>query len=330
MRIVYWTADRSGCAYYRCQLPGEQLRALGHDVHISQALRPSDLIGADVLVGQRISEARPSHLWQQLARESKVSLVFELDDDFWSVDPANKSAYQYYATPGVLDQITENIRVADLVTVSTDALADVVSQWNAHVEVLGNRIPASLLDQPTAQSDPDTVTIGYTPSPSHARDFGEVARPLKRTLQQHHGAAEFHCIGADFTPRVASIKGRARHTGWIADLQEYYRALDFDVGIAPLHRNRFNESKSHIKALEYAALGIPTIASDVGPYRQAVRDGAPLLLADNARHWNQLLTDLVRDPWLREGHSIEARVWAGMNTIEEHAVDWEKVYARCG
>lgn len=328
MRIVYWTADQSGCAYYRCRLPGEQLRTLGHDVTWGQHLHPDARHGVDVLVGQRISEPGPSRLWRSLAAEGRSKMVFELDDDFWSVDPANKPAHQYY-TPAVLDQFTENIRVADLVTVSTVALADVVSRWNGNVEVLSNCIPARLLDQPGPEPDPETVTIGYAASPSHARDFGEVAKPLKRVLQKHGGAAEFHCLGSDFTDRVVSIKGRTRHTPWVPDVDTYLDTVDFDIGIAPLHDNVFNASKSHIKALEYAAMGIPVIASPVGPYAQAVRgDSAPLLLAHDPRHWNQLLDDLVRNSDLRKDYRTRGRAWAAMYAIEDNAQLWEKVYSR--
>lgn len=82
MKIFYWPSDRSGCAYYRCQLPGEQLRRLGHTVDISQHMAPAVQNGGyDVLVGQRVAEPGPSRLWQRLAKQDSMKLVFELDDD---------------------------------------------------------------------------------------------------------------------------------------------------------------------------------------------------------------------------------------------------------
>jgi hypothetical protein len=39
--------------------------------------------------------------------------------------------------------------------------------------------------------------------------------------------------------------------------------------LAPLAAETFNEAKSDLKLLEYAALGLPAVASPVGPYRGA-------------------------------------------------------------
>ena len=43
--------------------------------------------------------------------------------------------------------------------------------------------------------------------------------------------------------------------------------------IAPLHDNRFNQSKSDLKVLEYAMIGLPVVASKVAPYSASVRHG---------------------------------------------------------
>lgn len=328
MKIFYWTADRSGCAYYRCVLPAQALRKLGHEASWSQYLDPSIKArdhGYDILVGQRISEPGPSFLWQRLAREGTVKCVFELDDDFWHIDPANKDAHTYY-TPESLDRFVKNIEVADLVTVSTSTLAEVVAQWNPNVVVLSNHIPARLLDAP-APVVADVVTIGYTASPSHQRDFGEVAKPLKRVLQRYRDFAMFHMIGADFTPRVFSTKSHTIHTPWIASVDNYFDNIDFHVGLAPLFASPFNESKSYIKVLEYAALGIPAVASDVGPYRRAKDDGAPVLLSRSPKDWETNLKSLIDSSQRRRELGEQARAWASKHTIDNGAANWEKAYS---
>jgi hypothetical protein len=43
------------------------------------------------------------------------------------------------------------------------------------------------------------------------------------------------------------------------------------IGIAPIADNTFNDSKSELKWLEYTALGVPTVASDVGPYKRVMQ-----------------------------------------------------------
>ena len=69
------------------------------------------------------------------------------------------------------------------------------------------------------------------------------------------------------------------------------------IGLAPLTDTHFNRSKSAIKAMDYAALGLPTVASDTGPYAGVVRDGVNGLLAANTETaWFNALAGLLRDP----------------------------------
>jgi glycosyltransferase involved in cell wall biosynthesis len=50
---------------------------------------------------------------------------------------------------------------------------------------------------------------------------------------------------------------------------------------SPLADSDFNNSKSNIKCLEYCALGIPVIASNVIPYRGTIGDSIKGILIDN-------------------------------------------------
>ena len=51
------------------------------------------------------------------------------------------------------------------------------------------------------------------------------------------------------------------------NLSQFLRKLNVDISLAPLENNRFNQSKSNIKALEGTAIGVPMICSNVGPYK---------------------------------------------------------------
>lgn len=56
---------------------------------------------------------------------------------------------------------------------------------------------------------------------------------------------------------------------WVSNADELAKVFSiFDIGIAPLHDNEFNNFKSNIKFLQYSSLAIPTIASRVGPYQE--------------------------------------------------------------
>lgn len=323
---MYWLADSSGCGYYRCIGPGTALAKMGHQVAIDARI-PEWVVdgGCDVVVAQRTCLPGPSQIWQDMARAGHSKLVFEIDDDLWNLDASNAQAVRFYDADH-RKRLTDNVRVADLVTVTTEPLAELVSQWNRNVVILPNMIPQWMLTHDVPRDDA-RVTIGWGGSPSHTRDFGEAARPLKRVLQRFGDATEFHNIGTDFTGRVQSNRGRTRFSGWLDTVEDYLRTIDYDIGVIPLRPSPFNDGKSDIKLLEHAALGIPSVVSATGPYARALAAGAPALPAVTHKDWEHHLVDLVQSPTDREQLGKAAREWAAGRTIELNAHLWATAYA---
>ena len=89
------------------------------------------------------------------------------------------------------------------------------------------------------------------------------------------------------------------------------------IGVAPLVDDEFNRSKSPIKALDYAALGVAVVASDVPAYRGMVRHNATgLLVANEPQAWRQALRTVILDPRLRHELADRART----TLFAEHSV----------
>jgi glycosyltransferase involved in cell wall biosynthesis len=326
VKVFGWQADTQGCGWYRIGLPFDELAKRGHDATYATLMPAWVREGeADVVVAQRTCEPGPSGIWQRLAREGKSRLIFEVDDDLWNVDPSNRPAFAFYDADR-RRRLIENVTVADAVTVTTEPLAEIVSQWNPHVHVVPNAVPAWLLDHehPTT----DRMTFGWRGGVSHSRDIGEMAKPVRSFMQRNADNTELHMIGHDFTERVTSRRGRIRHTDWLLDVRDFLKAIDFDAGLIPLWGSTFNESKSDVALVEYSALGIPAIASGIGPYRRAAQEGSPVLLAANHKEWTQYLTMLVNESETRAQLGKQAKEWAGGRTIEANAHLWEQAYAK--
>jgi glycosyltransferase involved in cell wall biosynthesis len=115
-----------------------------------------------------------------------------------------------------------------------------------------------------------------------------------------------------------------RVTPWTKTVPDYWRALDMDVMVAPLQAHPFNRSKSPLRVLEAAMLGIPVVASDYGPYAQFVQHGTTGLLVRADHEWGKHLRALVEDTAMREELGANARQQAATWTIENHADDWKR------
>ncbi|MFY0643018.1 MAG: glycosyltransferase family 4 protein [Bacteroidia bacterium] len=74
----------------------------------------------------------------------------------------------------------------------------------------------------------------------------------------------------------------------------------FDIGVYPLIDNDFNTYKCGFKALEYMALYIPVISSDVAINSSIIDHGNTGILASSKEEWTQALNSLINKPDLRK------------------------------
>lgn len=324
MRIFGWAADQQGCGYYRVGLPLTTLRLQTEHETIASTLMPEEHAAlADVILGQRVCIPGASATWQKLAAEGKP-LVYEVDDDLWHVHETNAQAYDFFSDPDNVRRLSENIAVATAVTVTSDHLAAVVREHtDAPVYVVPNFIDAALLDH--EREHRSRLTLGWAGSNTHLMDLRVAARPLRKLLTGYR-LLDMHFIGQHYGKLIG--RPDARSTTWQPTVPEYYQAVDFDIGIAPLADEHFNLSKSPIKTLEYAALGIPVVASNVGPYAEFVRHGVTGFLASTQAEWTRYLRDLVQDRELREQMGKAAREQAADHTIQANAQRWLDVFER--
>lgn len=198
-----------------------------------------------------------------------------------------------------------------------------MGEFNPNVLVLPNAIPAALLthERPRHRQ----LTVGWAGSATHEMDLAEVADPLRQFLRRHPSAT-FHAMGTDYAPWMRLPAERCRATPWTAGVEQYHRLIDFDIGLAPLRADLFNRSKSPLRPLELAALGIPVVASDYGPYAEFVRDGETGFLVRRDHEWGRRLRELAADANLRYDIGAKARALAAQHTIEATAPAWEAVY----
>ena len=92
----------------------------------------------------------------------------------------------------------------------------------------------------------------------------------------------------------------------IQDLQS------MDIGLMPLPDTPWTRAKCAFKAIQYMALGIPTVLTPIGMSAELVQHGENGLHATTVNEWFDALTRLVWDLPLRRRISL-----AGRKTIEQ-------------
>jgi hypothetical protein len=266
---------------------------------------------ADVVVFQRPAKHKTVEAIVGFQRQG-VAVIVDVDDDLSCLHPAHpaRDAFNPALNP---QQNFQHLRracaLADLVTVTTPALA---ARYGAHgrVEILPNCVPEALLARPPAG---DGRTLGWSGrSAHHPGDLqatcGGVAEALRRT------GWRFLIVGPaeDARARLALDEEPAATGG--LELADWYAGIGrLDVGIVPLGDTAFNAAKSTLKGLEYAALGIPFVASPSHEYQALARQGVGVLAASRSRNWRSALVALMDDETLR--HEAAQR---GRTAVHEH------------
>jgi glycosyltransferase involved in cell wall biosynthesis len=317
VKAFFWSADENACGYYRCGLPAAELARRGHETLATPRMPADWMVSADVFVGQRVCMPAPSTTWRRLALEGR-HLVCELDDDLFRVDPSSP-AHSVFSGQEIQARIRGNLALAMRVTVTTEPLAAVVREFNPDVRVVPNMVPAALLgwERPRCGQ----VTVGWSGSATHQMDLEEVVAPL-RQFARRVPEARVHLMGADYRQLLRLPADQVRHTGWVGGVEDFHRAIDFDIGLAPLRPHVFNAAKSDIRIVELGALGIPVVASDYGPYAESVQHGVTGFLCRRPHQWVKALTELARDEGMRVEMGAAGRKWASTRTIEGNGHLW--------
>jgi glycosyltransferase involved in cell wall biosynthesis len=304
-------------------MPLTEVSRHGHDVKIviGKDVRVSEAAAYPLVVGERIDKHDALSPWRRLRATAK--LVYEIDDDVFNVTQVNWEAYGVYSRRDVQDAVAHAAEVANLVTVTTEPLAEVMRAYNGNVAVLPNYLPAYVADLPR---DPGRV-VGWAGGASHAHDMAVIAGPVRKFLDRNP-AWSMRLQGTDYRPTIRHQ--RTTFVPWIditKDAPGFYRAIDWDIGLAPLAPGgMFNRSKSYIKALEYAARGIPVLATDAEPYRDFVIDGVTGFLIRYDHEWLKRLDELANDDVLRTEMGAAARDHARKYVIEDHWQAWQEAY----
>ena len=271
-------------------------------------------------------------MWRR-ARTPYNRLIYETDDDVFTVQMENFAAYSLYQREDIRDAVSHCMEVADLVTVSTPHLAEVMSGvirehgGNPDVRVLPNYVPEFVLGLERKQRD--RPCIGWCGGASHGRDIHLAIPSIRRFLKRFPGW-DFHLIGTDYRKSVKGIAAdRVPFTEWshiTDDPEGFYSSLDFDIALAPLLESDFARSKSGIKAIEAMSMGIPVIASDCTAYRDVITDGENGFLVRRDHEWLKRMCELAADSSLREKMGENAREAAKAWTIERNYTKWADAY----
>lgn len=285
---------------YRCTHLAEALRAAGHTADVTWIGAPTIRIDHDIVVLHRICANREGVALADAVRYAGATLVYGADDLVFSTFASR-----------VPDEIASHANLhnemlcrADNALVSTQFLAEAACGITPNVDVIGNFPSEEQLVAPLPTRSPDApFTVGYfSGSKTHDADLASIEAPLAAFLSENRERVRLRVVGPVTIPKAIENSGatieRLASVPW-QDLPALIAGCH--VNLAPLAPSPLNDGKSAIKWQEAAIARVPTIASPIGEFSQAIDHGKDGLLCAKHDEWLAALKLLLVDPSRRAG-----------------------------
>jgi glycosyltransferase involved in cell wall biosynthesis len=327
VRIAYLPDGATANAAYRSIGPMRTLAEHGHDVRELELDRMDswdDLLRwCEVLHVHRVCDGGSVDL-ARAAKAAGAAVVWDDDDDVTRVP---RGTPEYKNVGGLRGERRRTARTrmfasVDLVTTPSAHLAERFRAGGAReAHVLENYVidEFARIDRPAR----DELRIGWVAAAEHKLDLERlsIVDALQRLLDAHP-----HVRVMTIGIKLPLGGDRYEHVPGVPLTRLIQQLAACSIGIAPLSPAvAINHARSSIKLKEYAAAGVPWLASPIGPYAGLGEGEGGRLVADD--RWFEELDALVRSDRARRKLAKRAQRWGRTQLLSRNIDRWERELA---
>lgn len=339
VRVLFVRADQKGCGYWRMLLPyRKMLKDPESPLYVEctdTALEYDQLLEYDIIIVQRIFSFEHYYVLESLKRAGK-KVVYEVDDDVFRV-PKTNPAYKIYGRYDVQFGAKQCMNLADMIVTTTPDLA----------ESLGVKEKCFIFPNSLSLSEffirggtqGDSTKLFWSGSNTHNQDW-ETAIPAIMKILQERDDLSLTLMGNIPDPIKNLVQNDTKIGSKISGIngmmpEAYFNflktGLEADIGIIPLSNTMFNKGKSPCKFVEFAAIGLPIIASNTIPYSRVIEDSKNGLLCSNEEEWYTKLNELIDNTELRKNLKMNARKTIGKDfDLDKNYKDFQNMLYELG
>lgn len=325
---TFWRQGTQGTFYWRLLVPARHLPGRVNQLLQSDTGKDPMLRQEGVAIWQFLGDVGRLSFAARV-QERGVRSLMEVDDNYMVPSPHIPQRQRKAWHSRILDSWADGatgyshqahrkiLPAIDGLIVSTNVLANQYEPYvPAGIYVCPNSVdpddwePIQRVDRP--------VTVGFAGGDAHLHDLSLVERALDwahrdgaALVKMGAGTRVWHWPHEDFP--------------WTDDLAEYRRSLQkLDVGLCPLRRSSWHDSKSDIKAMEYLMAGVlPIVQGDTPVYADWV---GVVPSASTPKEWERAVREVVAldaderlSMWKRAHDFLLAN-----KTIDKHIGAWRE------
>jgi glycosyltransferase involved in cell wall biosynthesis len=249
------------------------------------------------------------HLWvtpfgppimEWLFQKFSKKIVFDIDDLVYLKNVESKAHPIVNFIKG-REKPLFLMKHADHVITCTPYLDQFVRQFNSQTTDISSTVDTLNYIPVNAYTNNAKLTIGWSGSLSTSKYFYLLENVLKRLAEKY--SFNILVIG-DPDVRIQGLNIQA--IAW-TEKDEVTNLQKIDIGVYPLPDEEWVLGKSGLKAIQYMALGIPTVATAIGANYRVIENEVSGFLVKNEDEWVYRLEQLLIDAELRRKIGIAAR-----------------------
>jgi hypothetical protein len=312
--------EPTAAAFYRGTYPLEAMQRRGHEIvwpyDDTGELKAEEAALCDVIyVFRRCEESLRRTLAPLVDRG--VGLMWDTDDDLSAI-PKRSPTYKRNGGLRAERHFANTVRMARLahvMTTTSETIRDKYARQGIdEIHVIENALQRRSWRRSKRHKG---LIVGWIAGMEHTEDVAQLGlRATLTKLVEAHPDLHVESIGVDLQLPERYTRHAIVH---FDDLPKHM--AQYDIGLAPLCDIPFNTARSNIKVKEYAASGVPWLASPRRPYRDLGEEHGGLLVDDG--DWEQAIGDLIADKRLRKKLGRNGKTWALKQTIDQTADAWE-------
>ncbi|MFD5021812.1 glycosyltransferase [Paenibacillus sp. NPDC058367] len=219
-----------------------------------------------------------------------------------------------------VNRTQKTLSMCDYAITTTARLANELRPYVKEVYINRNvasekMIELSIQATKNKNNDESRVVLGYfSGSITHNEDF-DLILPVIKNIFTKNKNVYLKIVGfLDLPDQLKEFEERIlfeKFTDW-KNLPGLIASVD--INLAPLVSSIFNEAKSENKWMEAALVKVPTIASNVGAFKEVVKNKETGILCDGYEEWESQLTELI--------NSREYRCEIAKKAFDEVILNW--------
>ncbi len=349
-KVYFCNSFLESCYYVRALIP---LQAGGWDGDrtslrtdkIQPEKQSQAVLDSDIVVFHRPNDWRSKEIALKLRSQGK-KIVADNDDTYKNLDGKNLQKALEKVDKG-LDEFCE---MADLITTSTEVLAEEYRKLNKNVIVLPNCVDPDVWSEPE-RNEGNKVRLGFVGSVASNSDYDNIKDTLKELSARDDvqivvfGLPQQMPNQSDMEAVIVKEMYKKDYDFWqslniewqpFVSIDKYIdtlNSLKLDIMVIPRKDDYFNRCKSNLKFLEASMLEIPCVVQGfedgLSPYQVNPTDKDYLDIVIDNKDWMKYLEPLIQDKELRRAKGKKAHDYV----VEKYSIEnnihlWEQAYQK--